>query len=105
MGCFEPCGIQFVTGANVPVGMAGKWVLFIKFNRRQMAFTNDLVDGQPINFMVGCLDGEYTYTAYILNPASEQMIFTIEGTKYDCFQFTTKTEGLPGINAGATAVE
>lgn len=104
MGCFEPCGIQFVTGANVPVGMAGVWTLYIVFRRRRYAFTNNLIEGQPINFMVGCLNAEMTYNAYIVNPSGQQMVLEIDGTGYDCIEFSTKYEAAPGINVGASSI-
>lgn len=104
IGCFEPCGIVFETDVNCPIGMAGEWILTIKFNRRNMRFKNTLVEGQPINFLVGCLNPEYKFTAWIEKPDGDTAFFTIDGTDYDCFQFTTKIDADAGIQVGASGV-
>jgi len=104
IGCFEPCGIVFETGVTCPIGLGGEWTLTIKFNRRNMRFKNDLVDGQPINFLVGCISDEYTFTACIEKPNGEIAFLTIDGQDYDCIQFTTKIESKAGIAVGATAI-
>jgi len=104
LGCFDPCGIQFVSGAVAPVGMAGVWTLYIKFRRRTYAFANNLIEGQAINFSVRCLNAEYTYKAYIVNPSGEQMVLDIDGTGYDCLEFSTKYEAQIGINVGASSI-
>lgn len=104
LGCFDPCGIQFETGANVPVGEAGEWTLYIAFNRRIKAYRNTLIEGQPINFTVGCITPYYTYKAYIAKPDGTIAVFSIDGTGFDCFEFTTNLEAGPGISMGATSV-
>ena len=105
LGCFDPCGIEFVTGANTPIGEAGEWTLYIEFGRRRFKYDNTMIDGQPINFLVGCLNPYYEYTAYVVKPDGTKAVFTIDGVKYDCFNFSTKLQSSPGINAGATLVE
>ena len=104
IGCFEPCGIVFETGSACPIGMAGEWTLTIKFNRRNMRFKNDLIEGQPVNFLVGCLPDEYTFTAWVEKPDGETAILTIDGQTFDCLQFTTKIEAAAGIAVRATVI-
>jgi hypothetical protein len=104
LGCVENCGIQFITGAVAPVGAAGEWVLYIEYNRRNYAYKNTLIEGQEINFNVGCLNPYYTYIAYITKPDGTTAIFTVNGQGYDCFSFSTKLESAAGVNVGATAV-
>lgn len=103
-GCFEPCGLQLLTGAATPIGMAGVWTLYIEFKRRRYSFTNTLIEGQPVSFNVGCLNAEFTYKAYILNPSGEQMVLTIDGETYDCIEFTAKYEAQAGISLGASLI-
>ncbi len=50
IGCIDPCGIIWQSNVQVPAGLAGQWALYIEFNRRNLQFTNELIEGQPINF-------------------------------------------------------
>lgn len=104
LGCFDPCGIQFETGANVPAGDAGEWVLYIVFNRRILSFRKEFIEGDAITFEVGCVTPYYTYKAYISKPDGSIAIFSIGGIEFDCFEFTTNLEAGTGISLGATSV-
>ena len=104
IGCFDPCGIQFETGQNVPVGLAGEWTLYLNFGRKLLAFPNTLIEGQAINFLVGCINAYYTYTGYITKPDGTTLYFTIDNTEYNCFQFSTQPQAPIGILLGATAI-
>jgi hypothetical protein len=105
LGCVENCGIQFVTGASVPVGDAGEWILYIEFNRRLTPYRNTLVEGQAINFLIGCLNFYYNYRAYIVKPNGDAAVFEIAGNFFDCFTFSTTFDSAAALEAGATAVQ
>lgn len=104
LGCIDPCGIQWVSGVSVPVGLAGVWTLYIEFNRKRLKFDNDLAEGQQINFAVGCINPYYKYKAYITKPDGSVAQFTIGGTVYDCFELSTQLNSAPGVALNASAV-
>jgi len=104
LGCIDPCGIQWASNVVVPAGLAGEWVLYIQFNRKRLQFKNDLVEGQQINFAVGCLNPYYKYKANIEKPDGAVAVFTIAGEDFDCFEFSTLIESAEGIELNATGV-
>ena len=104
IGCIDPCGIIWQSNVQVPAGLAGQWALYIEFNRRNLQFTNELIEGQPINFAVGCLNPFYKYKAYIKKPDGNVAEFTIDGETFDCFKFATPIESPQGVQLNATDV-
>ena len=104
LGCFDPCGIQFEVGQSVPVGEAGQWALYLNFGRKLLAYRNELIEGQPINFLVGCINAYYTYTGYIEKPDGTTLYFVKDGIEYNCFQFSTQIEAKPGIMLNADSI-
>jgi hypothetical protein len=90
LGCLNACNAVYDTGIVVDALTAGTWVLELTFGSVSIYYSVDVLDGETVIFTLTNLNESYTYSGQIIDPNGEIVTLEVNGTEYDCIEFSTK---------------
>lgn len=98
MGCINSCGdIEFPVVSVIE----GDHIVSIEYRGVTHNFIQSIVyPDVPIVIPAGLLNENYEHIISVIDPDGDELIYSFEGTDYDCFRITTK----PAILAEAIEV-
>ena len=90
LGCLNACNAVYNTGIVVDALTEGTWVLELTFGSVSIYYSVDVEDGETVIFTLTNLNESYTYQGQIIDPNGEIVTLEVNGTEYDCIEFSTK---------------
>lgn len=74
----------------VPIPATGEYVLELEFLGDVIRQSAQLSEGDNATFSKEYLNEKFTYVGRVLDPTGATVSFDVDGTTFDCFEFTTK---------------